>query len=78
MMAIMTTANPPPRLVPLRTVARRLGLPLAWLRAEADAGRIPVLHAGRAYLCDPDAVEAALLERARQGDVPKEEVRDAD
>ncbi len=38
-----------------------------WLRAEADAGRVPVLRAGRAYVCDPDAVEAALLERAQQG-----------
>jgi hypothetical protein len=46
-------------------LARRLGVPLTWLRAEAAAGRIPALLAGRVYLCDPDAVERALLDRAR-------------
>ena len=53
-------------LLPLRSMARRLGVPLTWLRAEAAAGRIPALSAGKTYLCDAAAVEAALLERARQ------------
>lgn len=43
---------------------RRFGLSKAWLKAEAEAGRIPSLRAGRRLLFDPEAVEAALLERA--------------
>ena len=61
----MSTAVPP-FLIPLSRVARRLRVPVGWLRDEADAGRIPCLRAGRVYLCDPLAVETALLERARQ------------
>lgn len=53
-----------PQLVPLRTMARRLGVPATWLRAEVDAGRVPALVAGRAYLCNPEAVEGALYDRA--------------
>jgi excisionase family DNA binding protein len=64
--------NPP--LLPLRSMARRLGVPLSWLRAEAENGRIPALRAGRAWLCDPTAVEAALLARARQAAAPQQEV----
>jgi hypothetical protein len=59
----MQTAS---RVLPLNVMARRLRVPLSWLRAEADAGRIPCLRAGNRYLCDPEAVEAALLARARQ------------
>jgi hypothetical protein len=59
----MSTAS---QLVPIRLAARWLHVPLKWLRAEAEAGRIPCLRADKAILCDPAAVEAALLERARQ------------
>jgi hypothetical protein len=59
----METAS---RLLPLNIIARRLRVPVGWLRAEAEAGRVPCLRAGTRYLCDPDAVEAALLKRARQ------------
>jgi hypothetical protein len=41
-------------------------VPAAWLRAEADAGRLPHLRAGSAYLFDVDTVERLLLERARR------------
>src|SRR5579864_9043325 len=54
------------RLLPLNVVARRLRVTVGWLRAEAEAGRIPSLRADKAILCDLAAVEAALLERARQ------------
>ena len=54
------------RLLPLNRVARYLRLPIRWLQAEAEAGRVPCLRAGNAILCDPVAIEAALLERARQ------------
>ena len=45
--------------------ARRLGVPVAWLRTEAEEGRIPCLKAGARLLFDPDAVGSVLLERAR-------------
>lgn len=54
------------RLLPLNVVARRLRISVRWLRAEAEAGRIPSLWAGNQYLCNFDAVEATLLERARR------------
>jgi len=44
---------------------RRYGLSMAWLQAEAEAGRIPCFKAGRRLLFDPDAVERALIERAQ-------------
>jgi hypothetical protein len=53
----------------LRMLAERLkpfGLTQAWLKAEAEAGRIPCFRAGRRMLFDPEAVEQALLQRARQ------------
>jgi hypothetical protein len=56
------------QLVPINVAARWLHVPARWLRDEADAGRIPHLKAGRAVLCDVSAVEAVLLERARQAE----------
>lgn len=44
--------------------AIRLGVPAAWLKAEARAGRIPHLQAGRRVLFNLAIVEQALLERA--------------
>jgi hypothetical protein len=52
------------RLLPLNVIARRLRVPVRWLRAEAEAGRIPSLRADNQYLCVLEAVEGALLERA--------------
>ena len=52
--------------LPLRQTAVRLGVPAAWLRAEANAGRVPCLRAGRRLLLNPEAVEAALLARAKE------------
>ena len=52
----------------LRMLARRYtrhGLTTSWLKAEAEAGRIPCLRAGRRLLFDPLAVDQALLARAR-------------
>jgi hypothetical protein len=60
----MLTARP--TLMTVGPTARRLRVPANWLRAEALAGRVPHLRAGKSLLFDPDAVEAALLERARQ------------
>jgi hypothetical protein len=62
----------PTRLLPLNVVARRLRVTVRWLRAEAEAGRIPCLRAGNQFLCDIGAVEATLLERARQSATTEE------
>ncbi len=56
----------PSQLVPLNIAARWLRVPLRWLRAEAEAGRIPCLRADSQILCDLEAVESALLKRAHQ------------
>ena len=51
-------------LLPLGPMARRLHVPTAWLRDEADRGRVPCLRAGKRFLFSPDAVERVLAERA--------------
>ena len=51
-------------LLPLNRMARRLRVTVAWLRAEADAGRVPCLRAGSQHLFAPEAVERVLAERA--------------
>jgi len=48
-------------------MARRLGVPARWLRAEAEAGRIPALKAENVFLFDPQVVSGLLAERARKG-----------
>ena len=48
--------------IPLHALSRRLGLPAAWIKAEAEAGRIPSLRAGRRLMFNPDAVERILIE----------------
>lgn len=53
-------------LLPLGPMARKLRVTATWLRAEADAGRVPCLRAGTRYLFAPPAVEAALAQRAAQ------------
>jgi len=47
-------------------MARRLRVPVHWLRAEAEAGRVPALRAGNVYLFNSEAVERVLTERAAQ------------
>lgn len=54
------------KLFPLGLMARTLGVSPRWLRAEADAGRLPAVKAEGSYLFDPQAVERVLLERAQQ------------
>ena len=53
-------------LLPLGPMARRLHVTTAWLRSEAEAGRVPCLRAGSRFLFNPDAVERALADRAAQ------------
>jgi hypothetical protein len=50
-------------------MARRLRVPVKWLRAEAEAGRLPHVRADRAFLFDPDAVERVLLAHAQRMEI---------
>ncbi|MFO0840681.1 MAG: DNA-binding protein [Phycisphaerae bacterium] len=63
----MSTAIDPEVFLSLRRTAARLGVPASWLRAEALAGRVPHLRAGRRLLFNPTAVEGILLDRAAGG-----------
>ncbi len=49
--------------VPLHIAATTLGVPIAWLRAEAEADRVPFLKAGRRFLFNTESVKRALLNR---------------
>lgn len=50
--------------IQIHDLSRRTGLPVAWLRREAEAGYIPSLRVGRRLMFDREAVERALAERA--------------
>lgn len=56
--------NETQRLVALDSMARHLRVPARWLRAEAEAGRVPHLNADGRFLFNLEAVERVLLERA--------------
>jgi len=45
-------------------VSRKFGVPVKWLREEAEAGRIPHLKAGNTLLFNYEAVEECLGKRA--------------
>jgi hypothetical protein len=51
-------------LIPLSNMARRLHVTCAWLRNQAERGRVPALNADGRLLFHPPAVEKALLEMA--------------
>lgn len=54
-----------PEILPLNRAARRLGVTSKWLKAEADAERVPCLPAGSRYLFDMAVVAEVLAERIR-------------
>jgi excisionase family DNA binding protein len=54
-------------LVSLLNLAKDLNLPQAWLKSEADAGRLPHLRVGKRYRFNRDAVIRTLAERAASG-----------
>ena len=59
-----TFENPDATFENVDAAAIRLGLPPKWLKAEAKAGRIPVLKVGNRLLFNLEQVEQALLEKA--------------
>ena len=52
-------------LVPVQTAAARIGVPRAWLKKEALAGRIPCLQAGSRILVDFAQVKQLLAKRVK-------------
>jgi len=63
----MSHHRPDKTYISIANVAGRLGVPLAWLKAEARAGRIPHFKAGRRLFARLAEVEAALDARTGQG-----------
>jgi hypothetical protein len=53
-------------------LSERTGLPLAWLRREADAGRLPCLRVGRRRMFDLAAVMNELAKRQTGGTQPEQ------
>ncbi len=51
--------------VTLTAISRSTGLPASWLKAEAEAGRLPALRVGTRFRFHVESVEAALRDRAR-------------
>ncbi len=62
----MTSDTETSSFLPVGPAAAILGVPVAWLRREAEAGRVPHLKAGDRMLFNPKATERALIERAGQ------------
>jgi len=56
--------NAQTQLLSLPALAEALKLPESWIKAEADAGRIPHLKIGKRYRFNRGAVVLALAERA--------------
>ena len=54
----------PETYVSLRCAAMRLGVPMSWLKARADAGEVPHLKCGRMRRFNIAEVERLLRERA--------------
>lgn len=53
-----------PELVSDTQLARILGISAAWLRDEAESGRLPGVRAGKRFLFNLPTVERILSERA--------------
>ena len=56
--------------LPLAACARLLCVPVRWLRAEAESGRLPCVRADTTFLFDYELISKLLLERARKWQEP--------
>ena len=59
----MSNSIPPESFLSLRRAAARLGVPIDWLRREAQRGDIPCLRVGRRMLFNVDDVERSIRRR---------------
>lgn len=59
--------NEAPKLLSLPELAKALNLPVKWLKAEADAGRLPHLRVKHRYRFDLDVIVRILADRASKG-----------
>jgi hypothetical protein len=56
-----------PQFLKLHQLCRVTNLPAAWLKREADAGRLPCIRAGRQRMFDLAAVLKSLADRQDAG-----------
>lgn len=61
--------------VPVRLAAHRLGVPVAWLRHQAETGDVPAIRAGRMWLVHLEGARERLLSDAERA--KREGVSDA-
>jgi hypothetical protein len=61
--------------ITVKHAATRLGVPAAWLIAEAKAGRIPSLKVGKRIFVSPSLVEQSLIEQSKQAGEAQEVAR---
>lgn len=59
------------RTIPVNEAARLLRVPMAWLRNELEAGRLPGIEAGRTILVHLPTIETHLVDRAQTEKVPE-------
>ena len=59
--------HPDRQYIHLTRLSRLLGLPAAWLKSEAEAGRLPHLRIGERLRFNVRDVERTLAERASAG-----------
>jgi len=52
------------KLTTVAELSAELRVPIRWIKAEAEAGRLPHLKVGRRFFFNIDAIRAALAERA--------------
>ena len=55
-----------PRYISIYKLSRQLGLSVAWLKREAQAGRLPHLKTGQGRMFNAEDVEAELSKRSRE------------
>ena len=60
--------NKKDNLIHVRVAARRYGLPIKWLKEQAQIGAIPALVAGNQVLFDSDILADWLAQQAKGGD----------
>lgn len=59
------------RLIRIGELSEQTGLPMAWLKREADAGRIPCVRAGRARMFNLQQVLTTLDDRVKREGVSR-------